>query len=66
MSARNDEWLCGYAAALGAVRRLYLNDVIVEQVLAGDGLTMADLIKAGAEAFDTDEIRKALPLAKRR
>ncbi len=55
-----DEWMRGYAAALGAVRRLFREDKIVEQVLIGDGLTLAQLVEAGAESFDTEAIAKAL------
>lgn len=61
-----DTWLCGYAAALAAVRRLYHEDTIVEQVLHADGLSLLVLKKAGVEAFDLDEIRKAIPPAMRR
>jgi len=54
-----DEWLCGYAAALGAVRRLYHHDSAVAGVLVADGLTVAHLLAAGVEKFDLDPIKAA-------
>lgn len=57
--AKKDEWLCGYAAALGAVQRLFHENKIVVEVLKCDGLTIADLRNAGAEAFDMTAIEAA-------
>ncbi len=57
--ASSDDWLCGYAAALGAIRRLYQADTMVVQTLICDGLTIEQLEAAGAEQFDLDAIREA-------
>jgi hypothetical protein len=54
-----DEWLCGYAAALGAMRRLFHHDSSVASVLQADGLTVAHLQAAGVEKFDLDPIKAA-------
>jgi hypothetical protein len=54
-------WLRGVAAALGAVMRLHDQPSIVRRVMDGSGVTVADLTKAGVDAFDLDQIRRACP-----
>ena len=56
-----DEWLQGYAAALSTVYRVTGINTAVEQALICDGLTLADLERAGADEFDLDGVRRALP-----
>ncbi len=58
-SAGRDDFLCGYAAALGAVQRLFDEGKIVSEVLKCDGLTLAHLRAARVEAFDMRALRKA-------
>jgi hypothetical protein len=55
-----DQWLCGYAAALGAVARLHHADWIVVKILNSDNLTPVKLSAAGAEKYDLTPIRQAL------
>jgi hypothetical protein len=55
----NDEWVRGFAAALGAVLRLYDQGTIVVNVMNADGITLRHLKHAGVEAFDLDPITKA-------
>lgn len=54
-----DEWMCGYAAAVAAVQRLYREHTIARQVMICDGVTPEKLEAAGVEEFDMKEIRKA-------
>ncbi len=54
--AKRDEWLCGYAAALGAMAR---HDASVRTVMTGDGITLAKLRAAGVEDFDMRDIERA-------
>jgi hypothetical protein len=56
---KRDAWLCGYAAALGAVMRLYNEAQIVESVIRADGLSPERLALGGAEEFDMKPIRRA-------
>jgi len=55
-----DEWLCGYAAALAAVQRLYHESSLVKNVMICDGITVAHLRTAGVEEFDLIQIVKAV------
>ena len=56
---QQDDWLCGYAAALAAVQKLYHESSIVTGVLIGDGLTLEHLRSAGVEQVDLNQIEKA-------
>ena len=55
-----DEWLCGYAAALAAVQRLYDETTLVKEVMRCDGLTVEHLRAAGVEEFDLKQILRAV------
>ncbi len=55
-----DEWTCGYAAALGALSRLYCQPSMVDGLIKADGLSLAKFKVAGVEEFDMAEIRKAV------
>lgn len=55
--AKRDEWLCGYAAVLGAMAR---HDASVRTVMVGDGVTLEMLRAAGVEDFDMREIERSL------
>jgi hypothetical protein len=55
-----DEWLCGYAAALAAVQRLYDGSTLVAEVMKCDGLTIDHLRAAGVEEFDLKQILRAV------
>ena len=57
---KRDEWLCGYAAALAAAKRLHDDTSVVESVLVSDGITLARLKDAGVEEFDLCQIRKCV------
>ena len=59
-SPQADSWLCGYAAALAAVQRLYGETTLVKEVMKCDGLTVAHLRAAGVESFDLIQIVKAV------
>ncbi len=54
-----DDFLCGYAAALGAAWRLCHEDTIVAETLRADGLTLAHMKAAGVEKFDISALKKA-------
>lgn len=54
---KRDEWLCGYAAVLGAMAR---HDASVRTAMVGDGITLAKLRAAGVEDFDMRDIERAL------
>lgn len=56
----DSEWLRGYACALAAVKRMHNQDSIVRDVMLGDGVTLVEIVRSGAQAFDTEEILEAL------
>ena len=55
---KRDEWLCGDAAALGALQRLYDSPSMVCGVLTGDGLDIQKPRDAGVEKFDLNPSRR--------
>lgn len=60
MNEPHDVWLRGFAAALGALQRMHHRDSMVRDIMAGDGVTLADLERAGVAEFDLAPIRKAI------
>jgi len=50
--------LQGIAAALGELSRAHMEPDLAEQVLNSLGLSVADLVAAGADAYDVEPLRK--------
>lgn len=59
VDSKTDLWLCGYAAALAPVERIFGESKLVTEIMKCDGLTVANLQKAGVEEFDLAPIMKA-------
>lgn len=56
---RCEEWLQGFACALGVLVRTFDQPTICKSIMDGYGVTPKMLMDAGVEAFDLRQIRKA-------
>ena len=66
-SAGHDpQWLQGFAAGIAAIDRMHDCPSFVVDAMHGDGVSVADLKRAGVEPFDLDVIRKAMKGAPKR
>lgn len=55
-----NDWLLGFAAALASVKRDHDQDGCVRDAMAGNGITLLQLVKAGVERFDAEAILRAI------
>lgn len=58
-------FLHGWAAALADLNRIHDEPTAVANTMRGGGVSLADLKRAGVEAYDLDEIRKCMPKRRR-
>ncbi len=56
---KRDPWLCGYACALANVWRNFHDQSAVRITLQQDGMTIAQLVRGGAAAYDVKALREA-------
>lgn len=62
----DDPWLCGYAAAVGALAFTFNMPTLAYDVLRADGLTVAMLTKGGANGLGMDRLLDQEKKRKRR
>ncbi len=55
----------GFALALSEVQRRHSQESTVAEVMRDAGVSLEEMIEAGVEEYDTDVIKKCLPLPRR-
>ena len=60
-----DEFLNGFAIALATVQRMHDDPTAVKDAIEGNGLTIADLRKAGVDPYDLNVLRYCMGELKR-
>lgn len=58
MKPEGDRFYHGYAVALANVLRLHMDDIVVRDVMRGDGVSVQDLKEHGCDPYDVKEIEK--------
>jgi hypothetical protein len=61
MNGNSNDFICGFGLAVAEMLRYMASEAAAVQAMRSAGLTVADLKRAGLEAFDTDEIAKCFP-----
>lgn len=56
---RCEEWLQGFACALGSVVRTFDQPTLCKSIMDGYGVTVKMLKEAGVESYDLKQIRSA-------
>ena len=59
MARRRKQWMHGYAVALANVYRVSHDRTLAVYVITGDGISLLDLVRAGADPHDTDALADA-------